>query len=226
MIVNDRRYLDQLRAVATVLWVIVVLMYVAIAVPDFRAWAQGFDDQVLTWAVEAEAGPLVSVAKAASFIGSSVIMVPFMIAVAGYLFWKKQMTTMVFWVSAFAVSEAVTWISKFAYARPRPLMALVVTHGDAFPSGHADTAATVAVGVVLQLAIRASRHWYWWAVAVTYIATIAWSRIYLYAHWFSDVLAGVALGAAVIVTGLLITSSLEQHDKLPVHDEPGEATGL
>jgi len=223
MIVNDQRYLDQLRAVATVLWVIVVLTYVAIAVPDFRVWVQGFDDQALTWAIDAEADPLVSVAKAASFIGSSVIMVPFMILVAGYLLWKKRMTATVFWVSALAVSEALTWISKFAYARPRPPIALVQTHGYSFPSGHADTAATVAVGIVLLLAIRDSRHWYWWALAVTYIVAISWSRVYLHAHWFSDVFTGAALGAAVVITGFLVISSFEQQDELSVHDHPGEA---
>jgi len=224
MIVNDQRYLDQLRAVATVLWVIVVLMYVAIAVTGFRVWVQGFDDQALTWAIDAEVDPLVSVAKAASFIGSSVIMVPFMILVAGYLLWKKRMTATVFWVSALAVSAALTWISKFAYARPRPPMALVQTHGYSFPSGHADTAATVAVGIVLLLAIRGSRHWYWWALAVAYIVTISWSRIYLHAHWFSDVLAGAALGAAVVIAGLLIILSLERRDRLPIQDHPDEAT--
>ena len=224
MIVNDRRYLDQLRAVATVLWVIVVLMYVAIAIPDTRAWVQGFDDQVLTWAVDTESDSLVSVAKVVSFIGSSIIMVPFMIAVAGYLLWKKRMATTLFWVSALAVSEALTWITKFIYARPRPPIALVETHGYSFPSGHADTAATVAVGIVLLLAIRGSRHWYWWALAVMYIGTIAWSRIYLHAHWFSDVFTGAALGAAVAITAFLIISSLERRDKLPVHDPPDQTT--
>jgi len=224
MIVNDRRYLDQLRAVATVLWVIVVLMYVAIAVPDFRAWVQSFDDQVLTWAADAEADPLVSFAKAASFIGSSAIMVPFMIVVAGYLLWKKRMTALVLWVSALAVSEALTWATKFIYSRPRPPTALVQTHGASFPSGHADTAATVAVGIVLLLAIRGSRHWYWWALAVTYISVIAWSRIYLHAHWFSDVFTGAALGAAVVITAFLIISSLERYDKLPFRDPPDQVS--
>ncbi len=218
MIMNDRRYLDQLRGAATVLWALVVVMYLMIAFPDTRAWVQGFDDQILSWAVDAEADPFVSIAKTASFIGSSVVMVPFMIVVAAYLLWKKRMATTLFWVSALAVSEALTWISKFAYARPRPPMALVETHGYSFPSGHADTAATVAVGIVLLLAIRGSRHWYWWAVAAAYIATIAWSRIYLHAHWFSDVFTGAALGAAVVVTAFLVIPSRESRGKLPIDD--------
>lgn len=221
---NDRRYLDQLRGVVTVLWAVVVLMYLAIAIPDARAWVQGFDDQILAWAVDAEVDPLVSVAKVLSFIGSSIIMVPFMIAVAGYLLWKKRMAAMLFWVSVLAVSEALTWTTKFIYARPRPPMALVETHGYSFPSGHADTAATVAVGVVLLLAIRGSRHWYWWALAVAHVVMISWSRIYLHAHWFSDVFTGAALGAAVVITGFLIVSSLERRGKLPVHDHPDQIT--
>ena len=224
MFVDDRRYLDQLRATAVSLWVLVVLMYLEIASPDTRAWVQGIDDQILTWAVDAETDTVVRVAKTASFIGSSLVMVPFMVVVAGYLFWKKRMTTTIFWVSALGVSEALIWISKFAYARSRPPMALVQTHGYSFPSGHAGTAATVAAGVVLLLAIRGSRHWYWWTLAAMYITAIAWSRIYLHAHWFSDVFAGAALGAAVALTALLVVSALEQRGKLSAGDDLNHPT--
>ena len=62
---------------------------------------------------------------------------------------------------------------------------------------------------MLLLALRGSRHWYFWALAAVYIATIAWSRIYLRAHWFSNVFTGAALGAAVAITAILVVSSLE-----------------
>jgi undecaprenyl-diphosphatase len=151
-------------------------------------------------------------------------MFPLMLVVAGYLYWKKRITTALFWVSALAISEALLWTSKFIYARPRPPMSLVQTHGYSFPSGHANTAATVALGIALLLAIRRSRHWYFEILAVMYIATIAWSRVYLRAHWLSDVFTGAALGAAVVVTAFLAVSSLERRGRLPAGDHPNPTT--
>jgi undecaprenyl-diphosphatase len=224
MLMDDRHYLGRLRDLATVFWVIVVLMYLAIALPDARAWVQSVDDRVFTMAVDGEASPLVSIAKVATFIGSLTVMFPLMLVVAGYLYWKKRITTALFWVSALAISEALLWTSKFIYARPRPPMSLVQTHGYSFPSGHANTAATVALGIALLLAIRRSRHWYFEILAVMYIATIAWSRVYLRAHWLSDVFTGAALGAAVVVTAFLAVSSLERRGRLPAGDHPNPTT--
>ena len=55
---------------------------------------------------------------------------------------------MLFWLLAMVVAESLIWVTKVIYARPRPPMALVTTHSYSFPSGHAGTAAAVAVGVV------------------------------------------------------------------------------
>jgi membrane-associated phospholipid phosphatase len=133
-------------------------------------------------------------------------MFPFVMIVAAYLYWKKHENATLFWLSALAVAEILIWTSKFIYARPRPPMALVTTHSYSFPSGHAGTAAAVAAGIVLLLAIRRSRHWYLDALAVAYVIAVAWSRVYLRAHWLSDVLTGAALGAAAAISVFLVVS--------------------
>lgn len=195
-------------------------LYLAMAVPDARAWIQSIDDQVLTMAVDGETGSLVDVAKAITFIGSTAIMFPFVMFLAAYLYWKKRRISTLFWLSALAVAEVLIWVSKFIYARPRPPLALVPTHGDSFPSGHAGTAAAVAVGVVLLLAILESRHWYLDAVAVLCIVAMAWSRVYLRAHWLSDVVAGAALGAAVAISVYLVFSLLVERGGTLAIDSP------
>ncbi|WP_295766211.1 phosphatase PAP2 family protein [uncultured Oscillibacter sp.] len=80
-------------------------------------------------------------------------------------------------------------------ARPfasRPdLLLLVPPPGDAsFPSGH--TAAAFAVVFALKTAGSPL-----WIPALVLAAVTAFSRLYLYVHWPSDVLGGILLGAAV-----------------------------
>jgi undecaprenyl-diphosphatase len=188
-------------------FVIVGVLYVAMAVPATHSWIQSIDDQILTIAVEAEAGPLVTIARTLSFIGGSVVMFPFVMIVAAYLYVKKHRAATLFWLMGMALAEILVWASKFLYARPRPPNALVTTHGYSFPSGHAGTAAAVAAGIVLLLVARGSRHWYYQVLAVVYVVAVAWSRVYLRAHWLSDVITGAALGAPVVIAVFLMVSS-------------------
>lgn len=224
MPMKNQRYLRQLRDVAIVLWAIVGVMYLVMAIPDTRAWIQSIDDQVFTMAVDGEVSFWVSVAKTLTFIGSWKVMFPFVMIVAAYLYWKKRTMATLFWLSALAVSEALIWATKVIYARPRPPMGLVATNSYSFPSGHTGTAAAVSVGIVLLLALRGSRHWYLWALAVTYISAIAWSRVYLRAHWLSDVVTGASLGAAVTISAFLVVALLVRRGDLSDGDGAHGAT--
>ena len=90
-------------------------------------------------------------------------------------------------------------VAKAAYDRPRPAGALIDTVGAAYPSGHAAYAvAFVPCAVVL---VRAGVGWALLigviTVAVVLVAFVAVCRVYLHAHYLSDVLGGVALSVAV-----------------------------
>src|SRR5438093_615711 len=93
-------------------------------------------------------------------------------------------------------------IAKQAVARPRPSHSLVVKphfHSYGFPSGHA-LAAVAFYGMFLVLWHRRGgrRGWQWGITGglLLLILLIGVSRIYLGAHWPSDVLGGYALGVA------------------------------
>ena len=85
----------------------------------------------------------------------------------------------------------------FARARPDVAEMLRRAHGYSFPSGHA-MGSTVVFGALSYLAFRTALHWKWKtaapALAVTLIISVALSRVYLGAHWISDVAAGIACG--------------------------------
>lgn len=66
-----------------------------------------------------------------------------------------------------------------------------------FPSGHSASAAGFAVGVALESPRSA-------AIIAPFAAAVAYSRLHVSAHWFSDVLGGLALGAGVAAVGKVL----------------------
>ena len=88
---------------------------------------------------------------------------------------------------------------------------LVIPPLDAsFPSGH--TAASFAVVFALKASGSSL-----WKPALVWAILMAFSRLYLYVHWPTDVLGGAALGAAVGWLGAKIVQTIEQKRKSAEH---------
>lgn len=96
---------------------------------------------------------------------------------------------------------------KLVFQRPRPLvpepLAHLITYS--FPSGHA-AASTLFYGTLCLLVLQRVRSPAWRAAAVTgavaMIVLVTFSRVYLGAHYLSDVVAGIAVGAACVAAFL------------------------
>jgi membrane-associated phospholipid phosphatase len=109
-----------------------------------------------------------------------------------------------------ASASAVFTLIKRILDRPRPPVAdqLVSAGNESLPSGHA-TMSMAVVGALVVLAwptLTAGLRLAAVVVAGSWIAAVGFTRIYLGVHWFSDVLAGWALGAAwlAVCTTVLI----------------------
>jgi membrane-associated phospholipid phosphatase len=84
----------------------------------------------------------------------------------------------------------------FALPRPPASVALVAAEGYGFPSGHAVAAAVIYGGAALEFGrlrdrLRA-------AAAAALVLAVAFSRVALGVHYLGDVLAGLAVGVAVV----------------------------
>ena len=85
----------------------------------------------------------------------------------------------------------------------RPLYeATAFAGGYGFPSGHATGSATVYLGLAAVLAVGSRRQRFGAAAAL--VAAIGFSRIALGLHYLVDVLAGFALGGAIVAVALVV----------------------
>jgi membrane-associated phospholipid phosphatase len=93
---------------------------------------------------------------------------------------------------ASVASALLVQVLKGVVGRPRPEEMLVTADFGSFPSGHSANAATLVV--CLGLVVR--RAWLW-AAGTAYVILMMLSRTYLGAHWVSDTVGGLLVGAAV-----------------------------
>jgi undecaprenyl-diphosphatase len=133
-----------------------------------------------------------------------------LLLVAGFL-WARSRSDLpavagALWAAGgMGVAIALNQVVAGAVDEPRPFVALpnvlLLVHHSAdagFPSDHAVMAGAVAAGMFF---VRRVLAWITTAAAVL----IAFARVYIGVHYPQDVLAGLALGAVVvIVTGLVV----------------------
>jgi membrane protein DedA with SNARE-associated domain/membrane-associated phospholipid phosphatase len=132
-------------------------------------------------------------------LGDPIIVVGVTLAVLLWLLSQRAWHTALYWVAAVALSSLFNTGLKLTLYRPRPAPDLYSGWSAfSFPSGHA-TVNIVMWGFLAFLATREmmpTGRRIFIALVAGFVSLIAFSRLYLGAHWFSDVSAGLAFGAA------------------------------
>jgi undecaprenyl-diphosphatase len=172
------------------------------------AWIGHFDGHVWDWVQQHRYSFVTTISKGLNFLGSGIVTIPLRIIVALYLAFRRRWRYFAAWVVTWAAAEIALSVAKSYFDRTRPPLPLVVTSGASFPSGHAVATASIAVALVLAFQ-HAGPHRRKWEVAAAAAAFImALSRVYLNAHWFSDVVAGVLLGAGIALGATALISEI------------------
>ncbi|MBD8727194.1 phosphatase PAP2 family protein [Frigoribacterium sp. CFBP 13707] len=160
-----------------------------------RAGSLGIDEEFMGELVEHRSPFWQAPALVFNVIGAGVIgvfVVP--LGVAAVLLLRRRPWAALYWIASCALSAGVVQVIKHTFGRARPEEILVVSDYGSFPSGHTANAATLAVvlGVILR------RAWVWIA-GVVYTVAMLLSRTYLGAHWLTDTVGGLLIGAGVAV---------------------------
>jgi membrane protein DedA with SNARE-associated domain/membrane-associated phospholipid phosphatase len=157
------------------------------------------DSQALRFVERLEVAPLVDIAKIVTYLGAFPVTVALVVLAWAVLLMRREFVESLVLGVGLALTYVGVHVTKAGTDRLRPPEPLVDTDLSGYPSGHAAYALTwVAVAVILSrvlpnLASRAALV----TVAVVIAAAVGLSRMYLRAHWLSDVTGGWGLGAAV-----------------------------
>jgi undecaprenyl-diphosphatase len=174
------------------------------------------DRRAFTWADDMRTAWLDDITKVVTHLGASYVVGPAVLVCVGVLLWRRRGIE----AGALALGAVLTWIAvnvvKVAEDRPRPARPLVETVGDSFPSGHAAYAvAWVGIAVVLTRTLPGlARTTAAVVVAIVAAVLVATTRVYLRAHYLSDVVAGAGLAAALLSVcgmGALVVAHLRHN---------------
>jgi membrane protein DedA with SNARE-associated domain/membrane-associated phospholipid phosphatase len=160
------------------------------------------DRPVLLWFARHREPWLTTAMRVATTVGSSAVLIPLALSIGAWYRWGRHRPRPLVLLSAayggsFLLSQAVKALTD----RARPPANLAIGHfgGQAFPSGHATEAAAV-YGMLAVVVATGTPRWRYkvaaWAVAVAITVIVGITRLYLGAHWLTDVLGGWALGSA------------------------------
>jgi membrane-associated phospholipid phosphatase len=167
-----------------------------------------FDDAMRTWTDDIRTAFLTDLFRVLNVLGGGLVTIPLRAVVSLYLLVRRRFLAFSAFVLTWVGSEVLlNWLKAF-FHRGRPPAPLVDTVGYSFPSGHAVAGAALAVALVLVAFPPGPRRRKWELLAVAFAFLMAFSRVYLSAHWFSDVVAGVLLGAGVALGSAALVTEI------------------
>ncbi len=164
-------------------------------------------DDLLTLRSPALDATLTAVTFTAGTIGMPIIALTAMIVLAVR---RRSWTPVVLIATTGAVSVLLTIVGKRFIDRVRPPHSDAVPPielSESFPSGHTLNAVAIVGIIAYLLILRRSSARIRVAIATAaavYVVVIGFTRVFLGHHWFTDVLAGLVLGAAWLA--LVITA--------------------
>jgi membrane protein DedA with SNARE-associated domain/membrane-associated phospholipid phosphatase len=155
-----------------------------------------FDRSVALFVHGLASPPLTAVMAGLTIIGSGGIIAAVVVVPSVALWWRGARRSAVALCTSGGASALVDFVLKLSFHRARPTFPWSpVLRSYSFPSGHATTSAAVYGVLAYLLAHRFPR----WRLPIAVLSCglivgIGLSRVYLGAHWPTDVLAGFTVG--------------------------------
>jgi membrane-associated phospholipid phosphatase len=201
-----------------VMAVIALVLAVGLGIAAHGSNVLDVDLEVTTWVQQLQGGVVRTVADVANILGSTggasvVIALAIVIAAIRRARWE------LLYLIALIVFRLLGTQLKPLFDSPRPTDDLVTLtdqwDSTGYPSGHALTAATMALGLAViawrripsrKIALGSI------AVLVVLMLLIGWARIWSGAHWMTDVIGGYAFGLAFVPAATAVPSLILRRD--------------
>ena len=168
-----------------------------------------FDQQMYDAVDHIRVAPLTWLFRFLNVVGGGVVTIPLRAIASIYLLARRWWRRAAGFILTWAASELILTFLKTWFHRGRPPEPLVDIIGFSFPSGHATAArgdgrragaGVPAGGTPRGGSGSGSRS------AFSFV--MAFSRVYLHAHWFSDVVAGVLLGSGIAIGAFALVNEV------------------
>jgi undecaprenyl-diphosphatase len=176
-----------------------------------------FDHVVFTALQNLRTGIVDDVMIAVTELGSATVAIAVIAAVSVVLAYKRCWRTLAYWLTAVGFAQLLVWILKRTLERARPMGMYEGVDQFSFPSGHAASSIVLYGFLAFLLAQGKSPRI---RMAITLLAAglvglIAFSRLYLGAHWLSDVLGSLSFGTAWVALLSIVYMQHVRTERLP-----------
>lgn len=196
-----------------VLWLVAGFAAVSIAVT--AGWTMSLDQAVLMSVAGHRTDLLSALAINLTALGSApvVTLVTLLVAVYAFAAGRQRIVLALLWTP---LSFLLDDVLKLLFQHPRPTEAIIaIPDSYSFPSGHAVAASALYITLAL-IAGHGERRQRPRRVligsGVTIAVLVAWSRVYLGVHYFSDVVGGLLLGGAGALAAALVLSRTDSRE--------------
>lgn len=145
-------------------------------------------------------------------IANTLPLTIFTITLFVFLLYKKRYKHSILLIASMLIGVSSELLIKYLVQKPRPLNSLIEITRYSFPSGHATMSliffSILVISLITFIKNKKSKTIFITLLSIL-IALIGFSRIYLNVHWFTDVIAGYALGTFIVSTIYLISFKSE-----------------
>ena len=200
-----------LLAPALALWAVLLLLFLVLAV--CAAFYDRFpsDEYIAHRVPEIDVPAFGGYLDFVNMLGVAWLYVPLTVALAALLAARNAWLAAALTAATFLPRYAGTWV-KDAVERPRPSSDLLdvtasMSSGHSFPSGHTvGTAALFGLLLFVMAALVPWRplRWLLQGACLLFVASAGVARVYVGAHWPSDVLGGYLLALLFLILALAL----------------------
>jgi undecaprenyl-diphosphatase len=176
-------------------------VFVAVAVLVRTGVLDGVDERLVDLFAGHRRQPFTTIADTLDRLDTWWLLILLITAFVGGLWWSGRMVQALYFGVTMGVALVVNPLLKLVFGRvpPGSDQAAVQAAVYAFPSGHT-TSATAAATALAVIFWPTRLRWPMLAAATLFSLSMAVSRVYLGAHWLSDVVGGLSVGFTIAVT--------------------------